>query len=103
MITLDLRQRRVSLDEILDAVDQDTVVIIRADGKRLVLESEDAFEVEVAQFGQSEKFMAFLAERSKQPGGITLEEFEQRLEVAEREAETKPVDARSSTKRKRPK
>ena len=65
MITFDLRQRMVSLDEILDAVDQDSVIIIRPDGKRLVLEPEDSFEQEVELLGQSEKFMAFLAERLK--------------------------------------
>lgn len=83
MITLDLRKRMISLDEILDAVDQDTVVIVRPDGKRLVLESEDSFEQEVAMLGQSEKFMAFLAERAQEQGGISLEEFERKLEAAE--------------------
>lgn len=85
MITLDLRKRRISLDEILAAVDQDTVVIVRPDGKRLILEPEDAFEQEVALLGQSEKFMAFLAERAQQQGGISLEEFERKLEEAEQQ------------------
>lgn len=87
MITLDLRQRRISLDEVLDAVDQDTVVIIRADGKRLVLEPEDSFEQEVIRLGQSERFMAFLEERAQEPGGISLEEFERRLHEKEQQAE----------------
>lgn len=85
MITLDLRKRRISLDEILAAVDQDTVVIVRPDGKRLILEPEDAFEQEVALLGQSEKFMAFLAERAQQQGGISLEEFERKLEEVEQQ------------------
>ena len=51
MITLDLRKRTISLDEILDAVDQDTVIIVRPDGKRLVLEPEDSFAQEVALLG----------------------------------------------------
>lgn len=85
MITLDLRQRQVSLDEILHAVDQDSVVIIRADGKRFVLEPEDAFAQEVATLGRSEKFMAFLAERAQEPGGVTLEEFERQLEAREKQ------------------
>lgn len=88
MITLDLRQRQISLDEILNAVDQDSVIIIRADGKRFVLEPEDAFAQEVATLGQSEKFMAFLAERAQEPGGISLEEFERQLEEQEKQERT---------------
>jgi len=90
MITLDLRQRQISLDEILNAVDQDMVVIIRQDGKRLLLEAEDAFAQEVATLGQSEKFMAFLAERTGKPGGISLEAFEDQL--AEEERRVRQVD-----------
>jgi len=83
MITLDLRQRMISLDEILDAVDQDTVVIVRPDGKRLVLELEDSFAQEVTMLGQSETFMAFLDERSQEQGGISLEDFVRKLEDEE--------------------
>jgi hypothetical protein len=90
MITLDLRQRQISLDEILNAVDQDTVVIIRQDGKRLLLEAEDAFAQEVATLGQSEKFMALLAERTGKPGSISLEAFEEQL--AEEERRVRQVD-----------
>ncbi len=82
MITLDLRTRRISLDEILDAVDHDTVILIRADGKRLVLEPEDAFDQEVAALGQSETFMNFLAKRAREPGGIALEDFKRQLDEA---------------------
>lgn len=95
MITLDLRKRMISLDEILDAVDQDTVVIVRPDGKRLVLEPEDSFEQEVAMLGQSEKLMAFLAERAQEQGGISLEEFERKLEAAEQQ--TSAPDAPSES------
>ncbi|MEI8306297.1 MAG: hypothetical protein WCF99_04430 [Chloroflexales bacterium] len=85
MITLDLRKRTISLDEILDAVDQDTVIIVRPDGKRLVLEPEDSFAQEVALLGQSEKFMAFLTERAQEQGGISLEEFERKRDEVEQQ------------------
>ncbi len=90
MITLDLRQRQISLDEILNAVDQDTVVIIRQDGKRLLLEAEDAFAQEVATLGQSEKFMALLAESISKTGSVFLEVFEEQL--AEEERRVRQVD-----------
>jgi hypothetical protein len=83
MITLDLRQRAISLDEILNAADQDTVVLIRRDGKRLVLEPEDSFAQEVATLGQSEPFMAFLAERATRKGGRSLDDFARTLETEE--------------------
>lgn len=85
MITLDLRQRQISLDEIMNAVEQDSVVIIRSDGKRFVLEPEDAFAQEVTTLGRSEKFMTFLAERAQEPGGVSLEEFERQLEEREKQ------------------
>jgi hypothetical protein len=37
------------------------------------------FEREVAQLGQSEKFMAVLTDRSQEPGSIILEDIERRL------------------------
>lgn len=89
MITLDLRRRKISLDEILDAVDQDSVIIIRPDGKRLVLEPEGAAEEEVRQLGQSEKFVNFLAERAQETGGISLEEFERKL-IAKEQQDPEP-------------
>jgi hypothetical protein len=48
-------------------------------GSEFILEAADEFDREVADLGQSEKFMLFLAERSQEPGSISLEELEQRL------------------------
>jgi hypothetical protein len=86
MITLDLRQRAISLEEILRAADQDMVVLIRPDGKRLVIEPEDAFAAEVQQLGMSPAFMNFLAERAHEPGGMTLAAFAQELAQREQQA-----------------
>ncbi len=69
-------------------VDQDTVVMVRPDGKRLILEPEDSFAQEVTMLGQSETFMAFLAERAQEQGGVSLEEFERNLEAAEHQTNT---------------
>jgi hypothetical protein len=59
------------------------VHVIARDGTIFVLEPADEFEREVVQLGQSEKFMAFLAERSKETGVISLEEAIKRLERTE--------------------
>jgi hypothetical protein len=53
--------------------------ILSEDGSEFILEAADEFDREVAELGQSEKFMSFLAERSQEPGSISLEELEQPL------------------------
>ena len=79
MKTLDLRQRQVTVDELLQFASVDSVLIVNRDGDEFILEAADAVEREVTELGRSEKFMAFLAERSKEPGRTSLEEFEGRM------------------------
>ncbi len=86
MITLDLRTQHLTIDELFHAAASEAVHVIAKDGTIFVLESADEFEREVAQLGQSQPFMAFLAERSKETGGISLEDALKRLE--DREAQT---------------
>jgi hypothetical protein len=86
MITLDLRTQRITIDELFQAAASETVHVIAKDGSIFVLEQADEFEREIAQLSQSKNFMAFLAERSKETGGISLDEAIQRLEHAERQA-----------------
>ena len=83
MITLDLRTQHLTIDELFQAATSEAVHVIAKDGTIFVLEPADEFEREIMQLGQSEKFMAFLAERSKETGGISLEEAMKRLEQAE--------------------
>ena len=61
--------------------------MIAKDGTIFVLEPADEFEREVAQLGQSKPFMAFLAERAKETGGISLEDAIKRLERTETSTE----------------
>lgn len=82
MITLDLRKQDTSMDELFEKALSEPMHIITKDGETFVLERADAFEREVAELSQSQQFMDFLAERSKEPGGTTLEEVEQRLQHA---------------------
>lgn len=80
MITLDLRTQHLTIDELFQAAAAEAVHVIAKDGTTFVLEPADEFDREVAQLGQSKPFMAFLAERSKETGGISLEEAIKRLE-----------------------
>ncbi|MBW4515134.1 MAG: hypothetical protein KME11_07905 [Timaviella obliquedivisa GSE-PSE-MK23-08B] len=79
MRTLDLSQTQISLTELLQAARQESIRILSEDGNEFILETADEFDREVAELGQSEKFMSFLAERSQEPSSISLEELEQRL------------------------
>ena len=83
MKTLDLRQHPMSLEELLQVASNETVLILSQDGNEYILEAVDSFEQEVTELGQSQKFMAFLAERSKEAGKTSLEEIERRLGQAE--------------------
>ncbi|NEQ64039.1 MAG: hypothetical protein F6J86_37040 [Symploca sp. SIO1B1] len=83
MRTLDLRQNPMSLEELLQVASNETVLILSDDGNEYILEAADAFEQEVAELAKSQRFMAFLAERSKEAGKTSLDEIERRLAQAE--------------------
>jgi hypothetical protein len=76
--TLDLRQSPMSVTTLLQAARQESIRILSEDGSEFILEAADASEQEVAELGQSEKFMSFLADRSQESGSTSLEEIEQR-------------------------
>jgi hypothetical protein len=87
MKTIDLTQVQPSLDELLQLAADDSVLIWNQKGLELILEAADAFDREVAELSRSERFMSFLARRSEEPGGTTLEEIEQRVLRAEQAAQ----------------
>ena len=80
MITLDLRDQTLTIEELLRIASSDSVLIRSNGGQEFILESTDEFEREVALLGHSERFMQFLAERSKEPGSIPIEQLKQDLE-----------------------
>lgn len=87
MIMLDLRIQHLTIEELFHAAASQAVHVITKDGTLFVLEQADEFEREVAQFGQSEPFTAFLAERTRETGGISLDETIKRLERMETASE----------------
>jgi hypothetical protein len=89
MRTLDLRQQQVSVADLLRFARTETVCILNEEGEEFILEAADAFEREVAQLGQSDKFIAFLTERSKEPEVMSLDDLERKLSSAEEEASQK--------------
>ena len=80
MITIDLRHKPLTLSELLHWAEQDVIRIVSASGRAFILEeSDESFEQEVARLGNSERFMTFLAERSREPADMSLEEFERTI------------------------
>ena len=84
MKMIDVATQEVSISDLLQWAAIKPVYILSPNGHAFILEMADAeFEHEVALLGQSDAFMRFLAERAQEPGGATLDEFEQVLDLAE--------------------
>lgn len=74
MITRDLEQHPLTLEELLRLANDDAVRVIRSDGHEFIIAPADTFEEEVARLGNSKRFMRFLEKRSKNRTGRSLED-----------------------------
>ena len=81
MITVDLRKDNYTLDELLALSTSETLVIYDKDGKHYILEETDNFEEEVEKLGNSEKFLKFLSERSKERDAIPISSIADKLGI----------------------
>jgi hypothetical protein len=81
MITYDFEERPITLEELLRLANEDAVRVIRSDGQEFIIAPADTFEQEVARLGNSKRFMRFLASRSKNRTGHSLEEIERDLHL----------------------
>ncbi len=79
MKTIRLDKKSPSMDELLAIARREAVLIISQDGTSFVLEEADDFEREVAQLGNSEKFMKFLEKRSGEKSVTSIEQFADEL------------------------
>ncbi len=79
MITIDLRQKKHSVDELLALAKSESVFLHGKDGEHFILEETDDFEKEVEALGKSEKFMKFLEGRSKEKDTISISTIAKRL------------------------
>ena len=84
MKKVDLKEESPRLEELLNMARTDSVLVFSKDGSTYVLEQADPFDQEVAELGQSKKFMDFLKLRSNDPAVISLEQFSH--ELAERDS-----------------
>ena len=81
MKTIDLKEGKPSVDELLVWAKSEAVIIQAVDGAHFVLEEADEFEQEVAALGRSENFMKFLEKRSKEKERIPIGEVARRLDI----------------------
>ena len=80
MKTLDLRQKHVTVEQLLKLAKAGSVRILTADGHAFVLEDADDFDKEVELLGKSKKFRRFLKQRSKEPATTSLEDYRRSLD-----------------------
>ncbi len=78
MKTIDLRSEQHSLSEVLTLAKSEAVLIRSPGGEDFVLEPADTFDKEVASLGSCDRFMSFLAERSKESGELPLSAVRQK-------------------------
>jgi len=81
MITIDLRKKKHSIDELLTLARSEPLMIYDKDGKNYVLEETDEFEKEVKELGSSESFTKFLNERSKEKETIPISSITKKLGI----------------------
>jgi hypothetical protein len=81
MIKIDLHTKKHSLEDLLAIASSDSIIIHGKDGKSFILEETDDFEREVEKLGNSEKFMAFLGERSREKETVPIEDIAKKLGI----------------------
>ena len=75
MKTVNLNKESPSVGELLAMARKKSVLLVSPDGASFVLEEADEFDREVAELGNSERFMRFLKKRSKERGTTSIEQF----------------------------
>ena len=81
MKTVDISLTGPALAELLAVAGSENVLIRTPQGRHFLLAEVDDFEAEVALLRESEKFMAFLNERSKKRANIPLSDLRKELEA----------------------
>jgi hypothetical protein len=80
MKTLDLAEKKMTVEELLKLAKAGSVRILAADGHAFVLEDADDFDKEVELLGKSKKVRRFLNQRAKETAATSLEELRRSLD-----------------------
>jgi hypothetical protein len=81
MRTIELAHSALSMTELLELAEQDTLILRKPDGREFVLSAVDDFASEVEALSQNQEFLEFLAERSRSTKRVSLEEARKRLSI----------------------
>ena len=81
MRTIELSQSTLTISELLELAENDSVIIKKADGREFVLSVVDDFAAEVQALQENQEFMDFLARRSQSDQRVSLEEARKRLGI----------------------
>ncbi|MDJ0621063.1 MAG: hypothetical protein QNJ63_30725 [Calothrix sp. MO_192.B10] len=81
MKTIELAQSNLTVMELLELAEQDTVILQKSDGTEFVLAVVDDFAAEVEELRHNQEFMDFLAQRSRSTKRLSLEEARKRLGI----------------------
>lgn len=101
MKTVNLSKESPSVGELLAMARKKSVLLVSPDGASFVLEEADAFDREVAELGNSARFMRFLQRRSQAKGVISIERFAE--ELAQNPGKTvKPLRPLATRKKRSP-
>lgn len=81
MKTIELAQSNLTVVELIELAEQDTLILRKPDGTEFVLSAIDEFAAEVEALGQNQEFMNFLTQRSHSTKRVSLEEARKRLGI----------------------
>jgi hypothetical protein len=80
--TIELAHSDLTVSELIELAEHDTLVIRKPDGTEFVLTAVDDFSAEVEVLSQNQEFMDFLAQRSRSTKRVSLEEARKRLGIS---------------------
>lgn len=82
MKTIELSESNLTVVELIELAEQDTIILIKPDGTEFVLSVVDDFAAEVEALSQNQEFMEFLAQRSRSTKRLSLSEARKRLGIS---------------------
>ncbi len=82
MKTIELAESTLTIVELIELAEQDTLILRKPDGTEFVLSAVDDFSAEVEALKQNQEFMEFLAHRSRSNKRVSLEEARKRLGIS---------------------
>ena len=101
MKTINLKEESPSVAQLVAMARKKSVLLVSKDGATFVLEEADEFDREVAELGDSDKFIKFLSKRSKEQAVISIEEFGKQLIQETHNTLQPPIRARRKSKSQR--